>query len=99
MSDRRKIRVDLDNHHVHLQEETVFKLFGDGYVLPQKKYLGGGEYVSTETISVQGPKGRIDGIRVLGPHRPLTGGTVGQRQCQAGGRGPCRGVRQPEGRL
>lgn len=72
MSDRRKIRVDLDNHHVHLQEETVFKLFGDGYVLPQKKYLGGGEYVSTETISVQGPKGRIDGIRVLGPHRPLT---------------------------
>ena len=47
MSDRRKIRVDLDNHHVHLQEETVFKLFGDGYVLPQKKYLGGGEYVST----------------------------------------------------
>ena len=71
MSDRRKIRVDLDNHHVHLQEETFFKLFGDGYVLPQKKYLGGGEYVSTETISVQGPKGRIDGIRVLGPHRPF----------------------------
>ena len=38
---------------------------------PRKKYLGGGEYVSTETISVQGPKGRIDGIRVLGPHRPF----------------------------
>lgn len=71
MSETRKIRVDLDNHHVHLRQETVYRLFGDGYVLPQKKDLGGGEYVSTQTIAVQGPKGKIEGVRVIGPHRPF----------------------------
>ena len=72
MSDsKRKIEVMLDNHHVHLRQETVEKLFGEGYVLPQKKYLGGGEYISTETIDIQGPKGTIKGIRVMGPNRPF----------------------------
>ncbi|WP_369281817.1 PduL/EutD family phosphate acyltransferase [Oscillibacter sp. GMB15532] len=65
------IEVMLDNHHVHLRQETVEKLFGEGYVLPQKKYLGGGEYISTETIDVTGPKGTISGIRVMGPNRPF----------------------------
>lgn len=71
MSENRKFEVMLDNHHVHLRQETVEKLFGVGYVLPQKRYLGGGEYVSTETIDIQGPKGTLKGIRVLGPHRPF----------------------------
>lgn len=42
MSENRKFEVMLDNHHVHLRQETVEKLFGVGYVLPQKRYLGGG---------------------------------------------------------
>ena len=51
MSDsKRKIEVMLDNHHVHLRQETVEKLFGEGYVLPQKKYLGGGEYISIDDL-------------------------------------------------
>lgn len=71
MSSNKKFEVMLDNHHVHLRQETVEKLFGEGYVLPQKKYLGGGEYISTETLEVQGPKGSIKGIRVMGPNRPF----------------------------
>lgn len=71
MDNNRKIEVMLDNHHIHLRQETVEQLFGEGYVLPQKKYLGGGEYISTETIDVAGPKGTIKGIRVMGPNRPF----------------------------
>lgn len=61
----------LDNHHVHLKQETIDVLFGQGYELPQKKYLGGGEYISTETIDVIGPKNTLTGIRVMGPYRPF----------------------------
>ena len=70
MSSNKKFEVMLDNHHIHLRQETVEKLFGEGYVLPQKKYLGGGEYISTETLEVQGPKGSIKGIRVMGQTVP-----------------------------
>ena len=71
MSSNKKFEVMLDNHHIHLKQDTIEKLFGEGYVLPQKKYLGGGEYISTETLDVQGPKGTIKGIRVMGPNRPF----------------------------
>ena len=43
MSENRRFEVMLDNHHIHLKQETIEKLFGEGYQLPQKKYLGGGE--------------------------------------------------------
>ena len=42
-NENRKIEVMLDNHHAHLKQETVEKLFGEGDVLPVKKDLGGGE--------------------------------------------------------
>ena len=71
MSENRRFEVMLDNHHIHLKQETIEKLFGEGYQLPQKKYLGGGEYISTETLDVQGPKGTVKGIRVMGPNRPI----------------------------
>ena len=71
MSSNKKFEVMLDTHHIHLKQDTIEKLFGEGYVLPQKKYLGGGEYISTETLDVQGPKGTIKGIRVMGPNRPF----------------------------
>ncbi len=70
-NENRKIEVMLDNHHAHLKQETVEKLFGEGYVLPVKKDIGGGEYISTETIDVEGPRGVLKGIRVMGPHRPF----------------------------
>lgn len=63
------IKVEMNNHHIHLTEETIEKLFGKGYVLPVKKEVGGGEYVSTETLDVKGPHGIVKNIRVMGPHR------------------------------
>lgn len=71
MEELKNIEVMLDNHHCHLRQEVVAQLFGEGYVLPVKRDLGG-EYVSTETVDVTGPKGTLKGIRIVGPHRPFT---------------------------
>lgn len=71
-NDFKRIEVMLDNHHCHLTRETIAALFGEGYELPVKKNLGGGEYVSTDCIDVTGPKGTIKNIRIVGPYRPFT---------------------------
>lgn len=72
MEELKNIEVMLDNHHCHLRQDVVEQLFGTGYVLPVKRDLGGGEYVSTETVDVTGPKGTLKGIRIVGPYRPFT---------------------------
>lgn len=64
-----QIEVMLDNHHIHLKQETIFRLFGEGYTVGVKKDLGGGEYVSTDTLDVSGPKGTIRNVRIVGPYR------------------------------
>ena len=68
----RMIEVMLDNHHCHLKPETLTALFGEGYELPVLRDLGGGEYVSTDSIDVTGPRGTIKNIRVVGPYRSFT---------------------------
>lgn len=62
----------LDNHHCHLQREVIDQLFGEGYVLPVKRDLGGGEYASSDCVDVVGPKGTLKSIRIIGPYRPFT---------------------------
>lgn len=65
------VDLNISNHHVHLTQEHIFKLFGEGYELTRCKWLGaeGGEFAANETVTLVGPKGRIENIRVLGPAR------------------------------
>ncbi len=59
--------------HVHLCRADVEKLFGAGYALKISRVLSQpGQYACEEKIAVVGPKGRIEGVRVLGPERPET---------------------------
>lgn len=59
--------------HVHLCRADVGKLFGAGYALKISRALSQpGQYACEEKIAVVGPKGRIEGVRVLGPERPET---------------------------
>lgn len=64
-----KIKVELSNHHIHLTPPTIEALFGKGYELTNIRDLGGTEFVAAETLDVQGPKGTVKKIRVLGPYR------------------------------
>ena len=56
--------------HIHLTQEHVEALFGEGYQLTKKKGLMGGQFASNETVTIVGLKLRaIENVRILGPVR------------------------------
>lgn len=67
------IPVGVSNRHVHLSAEDCGKLFGAGHALTWKNDLKQtGEFAAAETVTLAGPKGVIQNVRVLGPLRKCT---------------------------
>lgn len=68
-----QVPVGISNRHLHLSENDIRALFGEGHSLTVKKDLSQpGQYASEETVTLIGPKGSIPGVRVLGPSRSET---------------------------
>lgn len=64
------VPVGVSARHIHLTQEHVEKLFGEGYQLTKKKELMGGQFASNELVTIVGVKLRaIENVRVLGPVR------------------------------
>lgn len=67
------IPVEVSAHHVHLCPEHVEALFGTGHTLTPKTELSQpGQYACEEQVTLVGPKGRVERVRVLGPTRAQT---------------------------
>lgn len=67
------VPIGVSNRHVHLSQEDLEALFGAGYQLtPIKPLSQPDQFASQETVTVVGPKGKIEKMRVLGPLRPQT---------------------------
>ena len=65
-----RIPIAISGRHVHLNRQTLAALFGEGHQLTEHKPLSQpGQYACKEKVNLIGPKGRIDGVRVLGPVR------------------------------
>ncbi|HCB51753.1 TPA: phosphate propanoyltransferase [Patescibacteria group bacterium] len=63
----------MSNRHIHLSQIDAEKLFGKGYEYKKMKDLSQpGQYACEECVSIKGPKGQIDGVRILGPYRKMT---------------------------
>ena len=67
------IPVGVSNRHVHLSQGNLEALFGPGYELSRMKDLSQpGQYACKETVTICGPKGAIEKVRILGPVRSRT---------------------------
>lgn len=68
-----KLPVGLSNRHVHLSQEHIEILFGEGYEVTKFKDLSQpGQYACEEKVDLVGPKRTIKGVRILGPTRRKT---------------------------
>lgn len=62
------VEVEASGRHVHVTNEQALRLFG--HPLTQQRPLSQpGQYLARERVSVLGPKGKLDGVAVLGPCR------------------------------
>jgi putative phosphotransacetylase len=67
------VPVSISARHLHLQQEHVDVLFGKGYQLTRFKEISQpGQYACNEKVTLQGPKGSIENVRILGPLRKQT---------------------------
>ncbi|MEW5323955.1 PduL/EutD family phosphate acyltransferase, partial [Geobacillus thermoleovorans] len=67
------IPVGVSARHVHLCEEHIEILFGRGYRLNVERELSQpGQFAAKEKVSLLGPGGIINNVRVLGPARPCS---------------------------
>jgi acetate kinase len=64
------IPVAVSARHAHLSAATLERLFGAGYRLHKHADLSQlGQYSAEETVTLIGPRGRVERVRVMGPPR------------------------------
>ena len=67
------ISIGISNKHLHLSQADLETLFGEGYQLQERSALTQpGQFAAQETVTVVGPKGSLDNVRILGPVRKET---------------------------
>ncbi len=91
------IPVGVSNRHVHLSREIADIIFGREYTFKKMKALRqSGQYAYAETITLVGPKGVLEQVRILGPERAQTQVEVMRSDCRRLGIKP---VIRPSGKL
>ncbi|MEM7587204.1 MAG: acetate/propionate family kinase [Acidobacteriota bacterium] len=67
------IPIAISGRHAHLDRAAMDTLFGAGSELTVYRNLSQpGQFAAQETVTLVGPRGRIEGVRVLGPLRKST---------------------------
>lgn len=76
------VPVAISGRHVHVCQSDLETLFGRGYVLKKMRDLiQPGQYVCEESVTLAGPKGKIEKIRILGPVRNHTQAEISFTDC------------------
>jgi len=67
-----KVLINLSNRHIHLSQEDLKALFGKDSLTKTKDLMQPGQFATEELVTIKGPKGQIEKVRVLGPVRKET---------------------------
>ena len=68
---RLTVEIEASGRHVHLSRAHVEALFGAGYHLNRVKDLSQpGQFACAERVTLEGPRGSIPNVVILGPERP-----------------------------
>ena len=83
----KKIPIGISGRHVHVTQEHLEILFGEGFELTEFKPLSQpGQYAANEKVDVISPKGNIiKGVRILGPVRPASQVEISRSDALRGG--------------
>lgn len=78
----KSIPIEVSARHVHLTADTFTMLFGQNASLTKLKDLSQpGEFASEQTVTLKGPKGALERVRILGPFRDYDQVEVSKTDC------------------
>lgn len=64
------VPIEVSHRHIHLSQAEVNQLFGPGHRLrPHRPLSQTSQFAAHEVVTVRGPKGTLDGVRLVGPPR------------------------------
>ncbi len=69
---QRPIPIGISNHHVHLCQKDMDRLFPGQELTVRKELKQPGQYAADQTLTLVGPKRSIENVRILGPVRSKT---------------------------
>lgn len=76
------VPVGVSNRHVHVTEEVLHILFGPDAKLTKKGDVKQpGQFAANECVTVVGPKGKFEKVRILGPCRKFNQVEVSKTDC------------------
>ncbi len=65
-----RVPIAVSARHAHLSKRTLESVFGKHYALRPRTWLSQhGQFAAEETVTLVGPRGRIEQVRVMGPPR------------------------------
>ena len=80
---RREVKLGVSARHIHVSPRDFEALFGKGRAPSVLRTISQpGQFAATETLNIQGPKGRLEGVRIVGPARGSTQVELSPSDCR-----------------
>ncbi len=81
---RKEVPIGVSKRHIHVSQRDFEALFGKGKSPSVQRVISQpGQFAAGETVVVSGPKGKLEGVRIVGPARGSTQLELSPSDCRA----------------